>query len=278
MFEGRRLVVATKHKKEDILAPLLEKELGVICFVQTQFDSDLFGTFSGEMERKEDPLTTAILKCEMAMNMSGCDLGIASEGSFGSHPHLPFIPADEEILVIRDKKNEATFLWKELSLETNFAGAKISNVDELIHFAKKVKFPSHALIVKKSTYRIDEMTKGIMDWDLLLSTFSYLIQFEGSVFVETDMRSMYNPNRQKVIKVAAEKLIHNIKTVCPHCHFPGFSIVESKEGLPCKRCGFSTASTLSYLYKCQKCSKTEEQLYPNGKVEEDPAFCDWCNP
>jgi hypothetical protein len=278
MFEGRRLVVATKHKKEDILAPILDRELGVICFVERQFDSDIFGTFSGEMERGEDPLTTAILKCECAMKLSGCDIGIASEGSFGCHPYLPFLPANEEILMIKDKKNEAIFHCKELSAETNFNASQVSNFTELKQFAKKVKFPSHALILKKSKYDFDEMTKGITDWELLFSTFRHLKLKVGSVYVETDMRAMFNPTRQKVILTTAEKLIHLIKCLCPNCQFPGFSVISTRTGLPCKSCGFLTASTLSHLYKCQKCGNTVEELYPNGVTEEDPAFCDWCNP
>jgi len=29
LFEGRKLVIATKHRKEEALGPILEKELGV---------------------------------------------------------------------------------------------------------------------------------------------------------------------------------------------------------------------------------------------------------
>ena len=58
MFEGRRLVIATKHGKEAVLAHILERELGVLCFTMPQFDSDIFGTFSGEVERLEDIVFT----------------------------------------------------------------------------------------------------------------------------------------------------------------------------------------------------------------------------
>ena len=33
MFKGRNLLIATKHEKEKVIAPILEKELGVKCFV-----------------------------------------------------------------------------------------------------------------------------------------------------------------------------------------------------------------------------------------------------
>jgi hypothetical protein len=38
---------------------LLEQNLGVICFVNENFDTDLLGTFTGEIERKLDPIATA---------------------------------------------------------------------------------------------------------------------------------------------------------------------------------------------------------------------------
>jgi len=47
MFERRRLIIATKHQKEQVIAPLLENTLGVSCFIDESFDTDTLGTFSG---------------------------------------------------------------------------------------------------------------------------------------------------------------------------------------------------------------------------------------
>jgi hypothetical protein len=46
IFRNRRLIIATKHKKEAVVAPLLQEKLGVRCFVDDEFDTDAFGTFS----------------------------------------------------------------------------------------------------------------------------------------------------------------------------------------------------------------------------------------
>jgi len=51
LFENRKLVIVTKHKKERVIAPLLEKHLGVVCFVSEGFDTNTLGTFCGEIER-----------------------------------------------------------------------------------------------------------------------------------------------------------------------------------------------------------------------------------
>ena len=47
MFKGRKLLIATKHHKEMIIAPILEKELAVTCYTSDVFDTDSLGTFSG---------------------------------------------------------------------------------------------------------------------------------------------------------------------------------------------------------------------------------------
>ena len=59
MFHNRRLIIATQHHKEKVIAPLFEEKLGVHCFTDSQLNTDVLGTFSGEVERNNDPITTA---------------------------------------------------------------------------------------------------------------------------------------------------------------------------------------------------------------------------
>lgn len=278
MFKGRKLIIATKHGKEKVIAPIFEKELGVICFVDLNFDTDQHGTFSGEVERREDPVTTARDKCLIAMELNNCDLAIASEGSFGQHPTIFFIPADEEILIFIDKKNGFEIIARELSSETNFNGSEIQTEKNLLEFAAKSNFPSHGLILKKSKNEFGDIVKGITNEDQLIKDFYSLIDKFGTAYIETDMRAMYNPTRMKIIASATKKLIKKINSLCPVCNMPGFGITDAKEGLPCELCNFPTRSTISYIYSCQKCSYTKEDKYPKGKQTEDPMYCDYCNP
>ena len=278
MFKGRKIVIATKHEKEKAIAPILEKQLGVHCFVTPELDTDTLGTFTGEIERKEDPLATARHKCLMAMELTHCDLAIASEGSFGQHPSLFFAPADDEFLYFYDQRHKLEISVRELSLETNFNGSLIKTEAELIEFAHKVKFPSHGLILRKSKDELTDMVKGITKQELLLEAFYKLMHNFGEAYVETDMRAMYNPTRMQVIKLAAEKLVNKINTLCPTCNTPGFGITKATQGLPCEVCHSPTRSTLSYIHACQKCGYTKEEVFPNGKQLEDPTYCDLCNP
>lgn len=278
MFKGRQIIIATKHKKEEVISPLLEKTLGVNCFIPDGFDTDQFGTFSGEIERKDDPINTIRAKCLHAMKSFNFDLGIASEGSFGSHPSLYFVPADDELLIFIDKNNNLEIIVREISTETNFNGEIINNKLQLKAFADKVQFPTHAIIAKKTKDDFSEIEKGINSWDKLMEVFDYFTSKYESVYMETDMRALYNPTRMKVIEKATLKLVDKINSYCPNCNTPGFGIVDYKIGLPCEECDYPTNSTLSHIYTCVKCAYSKEQKFPNGKNTENPMYCDRCNP
>jgi hypothetical protein len=213
MFEDRPLIIATKHEKEKIIAPLFEGSFGVKCFTPENFDTDLLGTFTGEIERGDDPITTMRNKCLQAMEVSNCDLGIASEGSFGPHPTAFFVYADDEFIIFIDKKNNLEIIERELSLKTNFNGTKVKTEKELTEFANSAKFSSHALILRKAKHDYTEIIKGINNWQTLTETFQLLINKYGSAYAETDMRALYNPTRMEVIETATKKLIKKINSL-----------------------------------------------------------------
>ncbi|MFK7756600.1 MAG: DUF6671 family protein [Flavobacteriales bacterium] len=278
LFKGRRLVVATKHQKEEVIAPILEAYLGVISIIPENFDTDALGTFSGEVERELDPISTARKKCLLAMKAAKSDLGVASEGSFGPHPTFVFKPADDEFLIFIDKLNGLEILVRELSTETNFSGKKIQNEKELWTFAAEARFPSHKLILRPSKMANQDIYKDISDKVSLLDTYIKLEEKYGTAYAETDMRAMNNPSRMEVIRKATVKLVEKINSICPECTTPGFGVTEVKRGLKCSLCGSPTSSILSHIYSCQKCSFVQEKLHPNEKALEEPMYCNYCNP
>ena len=278
MFKGRKLVIATMHGKESVIAPILEDELGVICFLPTDFDTDSLGTFSGEIERINDPVTTVIEKCKKAMRLSNCDLGIASEGSFGNHPSIFFATADDEFLVFIDLKNNLEIIARNLSLETNFASEKISNLTDLKRFVTKVQFPSHGIIVKDREQKPNIIYKNNSNYKDLETAFLEIAKNQSEIFVETDMRAMHNPTRMKVIQETTKILVEKIKSNCPECKTPGFEVVKVISGLRCENCNMPTLSAKMQLFKCKKCTFEEMKKIPNNKEYEDPMYCDFCNP
>ncbi len=277
-FQGRKLVIATMHDKEKVIAPILEGEIGVNCFTDIRLDTDQLGTFTGEIERKNDVITTLRNKCLLAMEISKCDLAVASEGSFGMHPSIFFVPADDELVMLLDTKNNLEIVVRELSTDTNFSNAIIKSHQELEVFAHSVGFPAHGLIARKTESDTIYCIKGISNWEDLNKIYTKLEKEFGLVYFETDMRAMYNPTRMKVIEQATLKLIERVNSLCPECRTPGFGVTEVKPGLPCSWCHSETRSTLSFIYACSNCSFSNEEFFPNNKQTEDPIYCDFCNP
>lgn len=278
MFSGRKLLIATMHGKESVIAPILEKHLGVKCIVPSNFDTDFFGTFTGEIERETDPLTTARKKCLMALEYGLADMVLASEGSFGPHPLIPFMPADDEWLFFVDKKNALEVFAREVSSATNFASAVVRNMQELMNFASRAQFPSHALIVRPSENDLSRIVKGITDKDTLQKLFLEYLAINGSAFVETDMRAMHNPSRMAVIEKATEKLVKKLTSTCPVCNTPGFSIADARLGLPCEICNTPTKTPMYYILRCTKCGFESQEQPAHKKKFETPMFCNNCNP
>ncbi|GAB2496321.1 DUF6671 family protein [Algoriphagus taiwanensis] len=278
MFAGRTLVLATKHQKEQVLGPLFEEVLGVRVIVPEDLDTDLLGTFSGEKDREDDPLTTAKKKCDWALELSGADLALSSEGSFGSHPSLFFLPANEEWLFFSDRKNGWEIHIRHLSTETNYSHLEFDSWEQLENFAKQVQFPSHGLILRKAKKSLEGMSKGIVTWEALKEKAEQLLNAFGKGYAETDMRAHLNPTRMQVIREAGEKLLQKIQSLCPACQTPGFGVTNWESGLPCSWCGSPTRSILAEIRTCGHCSHQERVLFPKGKTEEDPMYCDRCNP
>jgi hypothetical protein len=277
MFQDRKILIATNHRKETVISPLLE-QFGLKCELVENLPTDNLGTFSGEVERLTDSTTTLRNKCLLGLKVSDCDLVIASEGSFGAHPNLFFVQANEELVMLLDTKNDLEISAKFISTETNFDAKEIPSFLELTNFAEKALFPSHGLILRRSKSDYSEIYKGINDWQQLESIFNKLMKNHSSIYVETDMRAMFNPTRMKTIEKATEKLIEKMKSCCPSCQTPGFDVTELIAGLPCEWCERPTQSILKKIASCKKCDYKEEVLFPTGKKVESPEFCNHCNP
>lgn len=272
------LVIATSHKKERIIAPLFAEKLGMSFSVCEDFNSDEFGTFSGEVERKLNAVDTAKAKCEHAIEISNCQIAISSEGSFGPHPFIGFVPVNEELVFFLDRKNGIEAHYREISLKTNYGFIETKSWDDLKAFAEKSLFPSHALIVSSSDLGDRFFVKGIQSWELLRTTFDDLNNHGSAVKIQTDMRAMFNPTRMQVIENATRGLLQQLCNLCESCGYPNFRVQEVKRGLPCGRCNFPTRSILSHVLKCDDCKVTKEVYYPNHKQSENPQYCDYCNP
>lgn len=278
-FRDRTLLLASRHGKEEVILPAIQPVTGIIPFIPEDFDSDAFGTFSGEVERKHGPLETLRKKCEAAMRQYGMDLAIASEGSFGPHPHYPFLTADEEWLMLKDEKNGLEIIAREISLETNFDVKEMASETALLEFAAETGFPEHGLILRIGGEGWHgKIIKGIRSQEQLVKVYREWRSSAEIIRAETDMRAMMNPSRMKVIEKAAMRLREKLLSLCPSCGIPGYEVMEAEAGLPCSDCGRPGKEILRLHYACKKCGHQEERGNPDGKTWGDPAYCDFCNP
>jgi hypothetical protein len=278
IFSGRKLVIATMHAKEKVIAPLFEDALGVTCEVVSNLDTDQFGTFSGEIKREGSPLETARKKALAALVDSDATLAIASEGSFGPHPSLFFIPGDEELMLFIDLKENLEIVGRHITEKTNYAHKTISTLEDLSDFIKQVGFPDHGIIIKWWRERSSEkVNKGPFSAQQLEDKVKELLADGYIIQAETDMRAMVNPTRMLAIEQATIQLIQRIKSLCPKCNTPGFGITSANTGLQCSLCGNPTRSVKSYTSSCLKCAYVVE-TQNRDKNFEDPMYCDYCNP
>lgn len=285
-FADRVAVIATMHRKEDAIAPLIESALGVKTKVPQGFNTDRLGTFTRDIQRPADQLATARLKAEAALELTGESLAIANEGSFGPHPQIPFAACDRELVLLLDTQHQLEIVGEALSTQTNFQGQTIHSVQAALEFAQTVGFPEHGLVVMDSnqplatTPHSNTIAKGIATEAALIEAVTQALDQSSNrqAYIETDMRALYNPTRMQVIAEATTALIQQIEQLCPECGYPGFTVTQRYPGLPCSLCQAATLLTLSVVYRCGHCQFQQTRRFPDGIQFADPTYCMRCNP
>lgn len=281
-YSGATIIMPTKHAKSLAVAPPFWKHLeaSVLEFV---IDTDVLGTFSGEVERKGNALDCARRKCELGIELlcGRADYCLSSEGSFGPHPLVPFLARDQEIFYFIDLKRGFHLHLVHASEKTNYHAKAIGSLDELAEFASSASFPSHALVLRPNDRsKCDLLFKGIVDPEILLSSYQKAkdVSSDRLVWVETDMRAQFNPSRMAVIGELAEKLAKRLSTVCPSCKTPGWGIVEVENGLRCEYCDQPTEMILQEIYGCVLCEHRETKPRSDGLNAAPQMHCMHCNP
>lgn len=278
VYSGRSVAMLTQHGKVNLLAPVLEPELGCRIKHVTGFDTDQLGTFTREIPRAGTQLEAARRKARLGMQMAGMSLGLASEGAFGPDPIAGMLPWNVEYVVWIDD---------ELGLEVVgrahgpgcFAQLLTTSWDQAVDFVQQNGFPAQQLILRPSHSDDPRIKKNIRAWAAFSAYFRAMrkLSSDGQVFVETDGRAHANPMRQKMIIRAAEDLSRRLCTVCLSCNSPGFGHLESLPGLPCAACDAPTSQPFADQFGCPLCGRREIRIRTDEKCA-DPRFCPYCNP
>jgi hypothetical protein len=276
-YKNQLCALTTKHSKSKAIAEPFSIILG-LQIIECNENTDQLGTFSGELERTETIFEVLRKKCELGMEASGLTLGIASEGSFGPHPSLFFLPCDHEELIFIDKEKDFYLRENVLSLETNYKFKDICYENEFLEFANAIKFPSHGIIIRPADW-VDKsiIFKGIQSVGEFKKAFHICKKASSNkmVRVESDMRAHMNPTRMAVIGQLAEKLAHRLSILCPKCKLPGWGLVRLLKGLECTECDFPTEKIKEEIFGCVKCD-FEESF--RKALNTGPENCPICNP
>ena len=277
-YAGLKASLLTQHGKESVICPEMLKKNGLEVTHVKGYDTDQLGTFTRDIPRYGSQLDAARKKARVGMELASTPIGIASEGAFANDPYTGLLPWNYEvILLIDDIHNiEITGLY---GGEAQSASKLVSSWDELTAFLPEAQFPSHQLVVRPDNEYHLKCRKGISTIEMLREAYDWATNLskKGNVFVENDLRAHTNPTRMANILKATQDLAKKMTSLCPKCESPGFSISETKKGLPCSHCGVPTNLPIANIWSCVKCGHRNETAIV-GQTHADPSRCNYCNP
>lgn len=280
VLRGLHAAIATKHGKERVLAAPLTARTGLHLAVAPGLDTDVLGTFTGETERPGSPLQTAVAKARLGMRAAGLPRAVASEGSFGPHPHAPLVAGGMELVVYVDDELGIEVAEAALSRRTTLGHTATARLDGAAgSFLERVRFPSHAVIVRPNAGE-GAIVKGLRDAGALAAAITRAAREseDGLARIESDLRADRNPTRMAEIALVARRLADRLATPCPACGTPGYGVAATSPGLPCRDCGAPTPWIAYEVDGCARCGHTCERPRRDGLRAVEPAHCPACNP
>lgn len=280
-YRNAMAVLATMHGKECAVAPPFGDHLGLTVRPSVGLDTDQLGTFSGEIPRHGTMLEVALRKARLGMRAAGLPLGLASEGTFGPHPAVPFFPAGMELLVFVDEVRDLVVHESLVDEVTNFAHCEAAPGEDVEPFLQRIGFPAHGLIVRPNAGDpLVALTKGVIsrtDLERAIDR-AALVSLDCKARLETDMRAHLNPTRMTSLAVLAERLAQRLARACPACSAPGFGRVGVQTGLPCEACGEPTEMVAAEVFGCVACDHRDERARSDGMKRAPARSCPECNP
>jgi len=295
-YRGGRVALATRHGKERVIGRALRHGLGAELLHLLRIDTDALGSFCGGIARAGSAQEACLAKARAALDLGGTGLAIASEGSFGPHPRVPFLPVGLECMVFLDAGRGLCISEELLARRTNLSHLQLE-ADEarlgldaagLRGWLSQAGFPRHGLMVRtQSPSRVGTaapadtvVAKGIHAPDPLIRAMGEAAALvpDGRVLLETDMRAHCNPTRMASIRQLSVRLVRRLATPCPACGAPGWGRERSLAGLPCGWCGAATSLLRADLFACALCDHREQRPRADGLLLSDPVHCAHCNP
>lgn len=274
----QEILLTTKHEKATLIAPVFQSTLEMLV-LEHAADTDLLGTFSGEVERQSSARQTAIEKAKIGLRETGRTLGLASEGTIGADPEVGFLNSDIEVLVLVDLARGIEIVEQYRSFEITAARIVSKPGEDLTDFYRQSDFPNHRLIVRPNKNSKPISVKGLSELDNLRAAIEVCAaeSEDGLVVIESDLRALYSPSRQRNITAVAKLLATRVLAQCPDCRCPGWGKVGVERGLNCATCGtLSESAAAREIYGCVSCQ--HQELGEPLAEFASPSQCQQCNP
>jgi hypothetical protein len=278
-YHAARVALCSMHAKERAIERPLRHRLAMAVNVVSSINTDIFGTFTGEISRAGSMAEAARAKALAAITATGLPYGIGSEGSFGPHPAIPFLPSGTELIIFVDRRRCLEIREALRTTRTNFSSIAIGPSGDLSDFLKTAQFPSHALVVAPNVPASEPLfKKGIAEVGAIASAIADACarSTDGKARITTDMRAHVNPTRMAVIRRVARRLAVRLATPCPACSMPGFGESDIERGLPCSDCGASTDLPNAHIERCISCAFVRRTPVPMQTA--NPGHCPCFNP
>lgn len=279
-YQGRRAILATMHGKETAIAPAMQDALGLLVEPLAGLDTDVFGTFDRRVPRLRPMMETALAKARAGMALSNKCLGIASEGSYGPHPAITFLPGGLELMVFVDDQEGFVVSEHLIEDEPYYASCVVAPEQDLSQFFMFAGFPRHAVMVAPASSPTIHVAKGLRDGEAARRAIAACAEHsqDGLALVVNDMRAFLNPTRMRTIERLARKLATRILSTCPRCATPGFGRTDVVKQFACELCGAPTIVPSHDVHGCAYCGLTELHERPAAMGSSSPQNCPICNP
>lgn len=281
-YRGRRIALATMHGKAAAVGPAVRRHLGADLVVPPDLDTDAFGTFAGDVPRTGTMGETALAKARAGMAACGERLGLASEGTFGPHPTVPFLTSGLELMVFVDDDRDLVVFESLVDPAPRFDRTVVGPDDDVGPLLARADLPRHALVVAPHAPAAagEGIARGLRDPDAVPAAVlaAAARSADGLAAVTTDLRAHLNPTRMATLARLADALCHRLATPCPACDAPGFGRLRAEPGLPCGLCGTPTGESVGMLFGCAACDHRALRPRADGRTSADPGSCPACNP
>lgn len=259
----------TRHHKGRYVAGALQA-CGIAVMEDDRWDTDQLGSFCGQQAREQSAPATAALKAILAADLSGTELGLGSEGSFGGGPVPGILPWQQELLALYNA-NTGQIITGRAQGPAPLSATAVADIQSLQQLFER--YPGQGWMLRSG----ESVHKGLLDTEAVLRVLPESTAASGYVWpitLEPDWRAMMSPLRGVRIREAAANLAARLTSFCQACGTADFWHDHAETGLPCRDCGAPTSRVRLTKARC-RCGYESV----NERADwADPYYCEYCNP